>query len=131
MLEKGNEMGTTTGRKRRCGWFDAPSCRYALRINGVSELALMKLDVLDGFEKIKICVGYKKDGITLKEYPFSLEGVTPIYEEFSGFDNTYGKRDFNSLQKEARDYIHALEDILETKIKTISTSPERDDVIRL
>lgn len=131
MLENGNEMGTTTGRKRRCGWFDAPSCKYALRINGVSELALMKLDVLDGFEKIKICVGYKKDGITLKEYPFSLEGVTPVYEEFSGFSETYGKKDFASLSKEARNYIHALEDILETKIKTISTSPERDDVIRL
>lgn len=126
----GGEFGTTTGRARRCGWFDAVACKYAIRLNGVTNLALMKLDVLDGFDKIKVCVGYKKDGKLLESYPFSLEGVEAQYVEFDGFSGTKGVTSFESLPPKARDYILALEQILGTKISTISTSPEREHTIK-
>lgn len=129
MRDNGKEFGTTTGRARRCGWFDAVACKYAIRLNGVNELSIMKLDVLDGFDTIKVCVGYRKDGVDLKEYPFSLEGVEPIYKECRGFSGTQGIRDFEKLPKEAQDYILYLESILEVKISKISTSPDRDDTI--
>ncbi|RDU61708.1 adenylosuccinate synthase [Helicobacter sp. MIT 14-3879] len=125
----GKEFGTTTGRARRCGWFDAVAAKYAIKLNGITKLSIMKLDVLDGFNTIKVCVGYKKNNEMLKSYPFSLDNVEPIYEEFKGFDNSVGIRDFNSLPKGAKDYILALENILKTKITTISTSPDRNDTI--
>ena len=128
--KNGNEFGTTTGRARRCGWFDAVACKYAIRLNGVNELALMKLDVLDGFDKIKVCVGYKIDGKITDKYPFNLDGIEPVYKEFDGFDNTKNIRKFNDLPKKAKDYILALESILNSKISIISTSPNRDDVIK-
>ena len=84
LQEKGGEFGTTTGRARRCGWFDTVACKYAMRLNGVTSLSLMKLDVLDGFDRIKVCVGYKKNGDEIKGFPYSLDGVEPIYREFSG-----------------------------------------------
>lgn len=131
MIKKnGNEFGTTTGRARRCGWFDAIACKYAIKLNGVKELALMKLDVLDGFDKIKVCVGYKIGGEITNKYPFSLENAEPVYEEFSGFNNTKNIRNFNDLPKEAKDYVFALESILNSKISMISTSPNRDDIIK-
>lgn len=130
LFENGKEFGTTTGRVRRCGWFDAVAVKYALRLNGVTNLAIMKLDVLDGFEKIKVCVGYKKDGEILQSYPFSLDGVEPVYREFNGFDKTYGVREFEALPKEAKDYILELEKILGVRISTISTSPDREDTIK-
>lgn len=130
LQKNGGEFGTTTGRARRCGWFDAIACKYAIRLNGVTTLSLMKLDVLDGFDRIKVCVGYRKNGEILKAFPYSLDGVEPIYEEFDGFDGVGGVRDFDKLPKKAQEYIFGLEEILGTKISIISTSPERDDTIK-
>ncbi len=126
----GREFGTTTGRARRCGWFDAVACKYAIRLNGVTQLALMKLDVLDGFETIKVCVGYKKDGKELNNFPYSLDGIEPIYEEFSGFSGVSGVVDFEKLPKTAQDYVLALENILGIKISIISTGADRNHIIK-
>lgn len=130
LQKNGFEFGTTTGRARRCGWFDAVACKYAIRLNGVTSLALMKLDVLSGFDSIKVCIGYKKDGKELTTFPYSLDKVDPIYKEFEGFDDVSGVREFDKLPKKAQEYILGLEQILEIKISIISTSPERDDVIK-
>ena len=135
LQQKGGEFGVTTGRARRCGWFDALAVKYAIRINGITKLALMKLDVLDDFPKIKVCVGYERDGVKVAgcedfAYPFSLENVSPLYEEFEGFSGVRGVREFDKLPQNAKNYILALEKILGTKIAIISTSPDRDDIIR-
>lgn len=129
--EKGHEFGTTTGRKRRCGWIDAIALKYACRINGCNQLALMKLDVLDGFEEVKICTKYSYNGEVIDYMPSDLENVTPIYESFKGWGKTFGVRDFKDLPKEAQDYIQTLEKIINVKISLISTSPERDDIVFL
>ncbi|MDD5372916.1 MAG: adenylosuccinate synthase [Sulfurimonas sp.] len=129
--ENGHEFGTTTGRPRRCGWFDAVACRYASRLNGCDELALMKLDVLDGFREVKVCVAYELDGMQIDYLPENLESVKPIYKSFKGWDKSKGARKFEELPREAQDYIKAIEEITKTKVGIISTSPERDDTIIL
>ena len=134
LQQKGAEFGVTTGRVRRCGWFDAVAARYAIRLNGVSKIAIMKLDVLDDFPKIKVCVGYERDGVRIADceklsYPFNLEGVKPIYKEFEGFSGVGGVREFAKLPKKAQDYILALEGLLGVKIAIVSTSPDRLDTI--
>ncbi len=130
MAEAGHEFGTTTGRKRRCGWFDAVACKYASRLNGCDELALMKLDVLDGFDEIKVCVAYEYNGEEIDYLPQDLENVKPIYKSFEGWDKTAGIREFDALPKAAQEYILAIEKITQTKVGLISTSPEREDTIR-
>jgi adenylosuccinate synthase len=129
MAEAGHEFGTTTGRKRRCGWFDAVACKYASRLNGCDELALMKLDVLDGFDEVKVCVAYDYNGTQIDYLPQDLENVQPIYKTFKGWDKSAGARSFSELPKEAQEYIRAIEEITQTKVGIISTSPERDDTI--
>ena len=129
--ENGHEFGTTTGRPRRCGWFDAVACRYASRLNGRDELALMKLDVLDGFSEVKVCVAYELDGVEINYLPENLDSVKPIYKSFKGWDKSKGARKFEDLPKEAQDYIRSIEEITKTKVGIISTSPERDDTIIL
>lgn len=129
--QNGHEFGTTTGRPRRCGWFDAVACRYASRLNGCDELALMKLDVLDGFSEVKVCVAYELDGREIDYLPQDLESVKPIYKTFKGWDKSKGARRFEELPKEAQEYIKAIEEITKTKVGIISTSPERDDTIIL
>jgi len=129
MAEVGHEFGTTTGRKRRCGWFDAVAARHACRLNGVDQVALMKLDVLDGFETIKVCVGYEFEGKVIDYVPYDLEDVKPVYKEFAGWDKVEGVREFDSLPANAKAYIQALEEMIETKIGIISTSPDRKDTI--
>jgi adenylosuccinate synthase len=129
--EKGHEFGTTTGRARRCGWFDAVACRYASRLNGCDELALMKLDVLDGFSEVKVCVAYDLNGVEIDYLPANLNDVKPIYKSFKGWDKSKGARKFEELPKEAQDYIRVIEEITKTKVGIISTSPERDDTIIL
>jgi adenylosuccinate synthase len=126
---KGHEFGTTTGRPRRCGWFDAVAMRHAVRVNGVDRIALMKLDVLDGFETIKVCTGYEVDGAVVNSVPYDLESATPVYETFAGWDKSEGVREFDALPQTAKDYIVALEKMVGTKIGIISTSPDRDDTI--
>ncbi len=131
LREQGHEFGTTTGRARRCGWFDAVATRYASRLNGCDELALMKLDVLDGFDEVKVCVAYEYNGKTIDYLPVDLENVKPIYKTFKGWDNSAGVRKFEDLPQSAQEYVKLIKEISQTKVSIISTSPERDDTIIL
>ncbi|HED7349441.1 TPA: adenylosuccinate synthase [Campylobacter coli] len=127
----GKEIGVSTGRKRRCGWFDAIAVKYTARLNGLDALSLMKLDVLDGFEKVKICRAYEYKGMEIDYIPSDLENVKPIYEEMDGWDKVFGIKDYDLLPENAKKYIARLEELCGVKIKYISTSPERDDTIIL
>ena len=129
LADKGKEFGTTTGRKRRCGWLDLVATKYACRLNGCDELALMKLDVLDGFKEVKICVKYKKGSKTIDYFPSSSEGFEPVYEILEGWDSSLGIKDFEKLPINAKKYIKKIEEITNVKVAIISTSPERDDTI--
>ncbi len=129
LREQGHEFGTTTGRPRRCGWFDAVAAKYACRLNGCDEMALMKLDVLDGFEKIKVASAYEYEGERIDYVPSDLENVTPIYVEFDGWEKVEGIKRWEDLPVEAKLYIEALEDLTETRIGIVSTSPDRADTI--
>ena len=129
MGEVGKEFGAVTGRKRRCGWFDAVAVRYASRLNGCDKLALMKLDVLDGFDKIKVCVAYNYNGERIDYMPSNMDNVEAIYEEIDGWDSVVGIRKYEDLPINAKKYIEKIEDITNVKVGIISTSPERDDTI--
>ncbi len=129
--KQGHEFGTTTGRARRCGWFDAVATRHAARLNGCDELALMKLDVLDGFSEVKLCVAYELDGKEIDYMPSNLEDVKPVYKTFKGWENSVGARSFDALPKDAQEFVKTIEAISKTKVAIISTSPERDDTIIL
>lgn len=131
--KKGNEFGATTGRPRRCGWFDSVLVRYSVIINGISELAIMKLDVLDELEEIQICTGYKYKGKVYKEFPMDYEklcGVKPVYETVPGWNSsTYGLKKYADLPKNAKNYVTRLEKLLKVGVKYISTGPKRDEII--
>ena len=129
LRKRGHEYGTTTGRPRRCGWFDAVAMKHAVRINGVDRVALMKLDVLDGLDEIKVCTAYRFQGEEIDYVPYDLESVEPIYTVFRGWKKSEGAREFDELPEEARDYIAALEEMIGCKIGIVSTSPEREDTI--
>ena len=129
MADVGKEVGTTTGRGRRCGWFDAIAVKHASRLNGCDQLSLMKLDVLDGFETIKICTAYELDGQIINYMPSDLSNVKPVYEDIKGWDSVVGCRVFEDLPKTAKDYITRIEKLTSTKVGIISTSPEREDTI--
>ncbi|WP_104697436.1 MULTISPECIES: adenylosuccinate synthase [unclassified Helicobacter] len=131
ICQKGHEFGTTTGRKRRCGWLDAVALKYACKINGCTSLALMKLDVLDHFEEVKICTHYELDGQIIDYVPSNMQNIKPIYKTLEGWGDTLGIRDFNLLPAKAQDYIRTLEEIIGVKVSLISTSPQRDDIIFL
>ncbi|PAF53058.1 adenylosuccinate synthase [Helicobacter sp. 13S00482-2] len=131
LREKGKEFGVTTGRARRCGWFDALSVKYACRINGCDEIALMKLDVLDGLDEVKVCVGYKKDNEIIDYTPSDLDGLEPVYKIYKGWDKTSGIKEFAKLPSEAKEYILDIQKLIGVKISIISTSPEREDTIIL
>lgn len=132
--QKGKEFGATTGRPRRCGWFDSVMVRYAVIVNGINELAIMKLDVLDDLETIKICTAYKYKGKKFVEFPKDLEvweKAAPVYEELSGWQQTTcGIREYNKLPKNAKVYLERLEELLKTKIKFISVGSKRKEIIR-
>ncbi len=127
----GREFGTTTGRPRRCGWFDGVACKFASRLNGCDTLSIMKLDVLDGFEEIKVCVAYEVDGVEIDYMPIDLDNVKPVYKTFKGWNKSVGARTLEELPKEAREYLNFLEELTQTKIGMISTSPDRNDTILL
>ncbi|MGG7047503.1 MULTISPECIES: adenylosuccinate synthase [unclassified Campylobacter] len=129
MCEIGKEYGTTTGRRRRTGWFDTVSVRYASRLDGVDKYALMKLDVLDGFESVKICKAYEYKGKVIDYVPTDLENATPIYEELAGWGKTYGIKNYDELPENAKIYIKRIEELTGVKVGIISTSPERSDTI--
>ncbi|MCE6960518.1 adenylosuccinate synthase [Cereibacter sphaeroides] len=131
--ERGREFGTVTGRKRRCGWFDAVLVRQTCATSGVSGIALTKLDVLDGFETLKICVGYDLDGERLDHLPFAADQqarCTPIYEEMEGWqESTAGARSWADLPGAAVKYVRRIEELIQCPVALLSTSPERDDTI--
>ena len=131
--EKGNEFGTVTGRKRRCGWFDAVLVKHAIEVSGIDGMALTKLDVLDGFEKINICTAYELDGKKIDYFPSSSEEqsrIKPIFEEFDGWDTTtFAARLWNDLPAEAVKYVKRIEELTGTPVALLSTSPEREDTI--
>lgn len=126
---KGGEFGTTTGRARRCGWFDAVALKYACNLNGCTQIALMKLDVLDGLEEIKVCTQYEYKGERIDYVPYDYSEVKPIYQTFKGWSQTRGVRSKNDLPQEAQEYIAALEKLVGVRISIISTSPDREDTI--
>ncbi|NBC37443.1 adenylosuccinate synthase [Novosphingobium sp. FSY-8] len=131
--ERGHEFGTVTGRKRRCGWFDAVIVRQSCAISGVTGIALTKLDVLDGFDKVKICTGYRLNGKVLDYFPSHAADqaeVEPIYEEMDGWQGTTaGARSWADLPAQAIKYIQRVQELIETPVALVSTSPEREDTI--
>ncbi len=131
--ERGKEFGVVTGRARRCGWFDAVMVRQALRVGGIHGIALTKLDVLDGFESLKISTGYKLGDQTLQHFPASMAAqaaVEPIYETHDGWaESTRGARSWNDLPAAAVKYVRRLEELIEAPVTMLSTSPEREDTI--
>ena len=130
---RGKEFGTVTSRKRRCGWFDGVLVRQTIKISGINGIALTKLDVLDELDEIKMCVGYEIKGKKIDYLPAAVEDqlqVKPIYKHFKGWNtSTRGVKTFSDLPKKAQEYIKGLENFIETKVASISTSPERKDTI--
>ena len=131
--ERGHEFGTVTGRKRRCGWFDAVMVKQAIMISGISGIALTKLDVLDGFAELKVCTSYKFKEQIINHFPASISGqsqVEPVFETLEGWSEpTYGARSWADLPAPAIKYVRRIEELIETPVSMLSTSPERDDTI--
>jgi adenylosuccinate synthase len=130
---QGREFGATTGRPRRCGWFDEVLAKQAVLVNGITELAVMKLDVLDNLRKIMVCVGYKYKGKVFKKFPYDLDILSkgkPVYKEFSGWLKTIGHiRSYKNLPVNAKVYLNRLEDLLCTKISIVSVGSRREETI--
>ncbi|HEX4571501.1 MAG TPA: adenylosuccinate synthetase, partial [Dongiaceae bacterium] len=131
--ERGREFGTVTGRKRRCGWFDAAMVRQAIKFGGIDGIALTKLDVLDGLPELKICVGYRVKGEEISYMPAGMAAqaaARPIYETMEGWpESTRGARSWINLPATAIKYIRRIEELIEAPVALLSTSPERDDTI--
>jgi adenylosuccinate synthase len=131
--ERGREFGTVTGRKRRCGWFDAVLVRQAVAVGGITGIALTKLDVLDTLETVKVCTGYKLDGKKLDylpPHPADQARVEPVYEEIRGWgESTQGARSWADLPARAIKYVRRIEELIRCPVALVSTSPERDDTI--
>jgi adenylosuccinate synthase len=135
LRDQGGEFGTTTGRERRCGWFDAPIARYATRVNGLTDIFLTKLDVLTGIKEIPVCVAYEVDGKRVEEVPVSqtdFHHAKPIYEIYPGWDEDItGCKKFQDLPKNAQSYVRALEKLSGTRFSAIGVGPERNATIVL
>jgi adenylosuccinate synthase len=135
LIEVGAEYGTTTGRKRRCGWFDAVAARYATRLNTLTELVVTKLDVLSAFPSIKICVAYEYEGERYEEFPPNqtiFNKCTPVFEEFSGWEEDLtGARTLDDLPKEARSYLEAMEGLVNTPVSWASVGAGRDQIVKM
>ena len=133
--ERGNEFGTVTGRRRRCGWFDAVMVRQAVKVGGIDGIALTKLDVLDEFDELKICTGYRYQGRNLDYFPTTAtlqSEIEPIYETIEGWTrSTFGTRSLSQMPAEAIKYIRKIEELIGAPISLLSTSPEREDTILL
>ena len=131
--QKGHEFGTVTGRKRRCGWFDSVLVRQVVKVSGIDGIALTKLDVLDGFKEIKLCIGYELDGKRIDRLPAgqnSQARVKPVYESFEGWTgSTRGARKYADLPAQAVKYVRHIEELIECPVTLLSTSPEREDTI--
>ncbi len=135
LSQRGDEFGATTGRARRCGWLDIALLRRSVLLNSITSLAITKLDVLDGMEKIKICTGYELDGEKISIFPTNLDNFNrcePVYEELLGWsESTRGIRSFDRLPLAAKNYLKRIEELLEIKITLVTTGQERHDVIML
>ncbi|MFC1542904.1 adenylosuccinate synthase, partial [Pseudomonadota bacterium] len=135
MAERGHEFGATTGRPRRTGWFDAVVVQHAVRINGVTGLAITKLDVLDGLTEVKLCVAYEKGGERLDSIPAdctALEACTPVYEMLPGWsENTFGATSLDQLPENAKVLLNRIEEICECPVTMLSTGPDRDHIIHI
>lgn len=132
--EKGFEFGTVTGRPRRCGWFDAVIVRFAARINGLTGIALTKVDTLADMPTVKICTGYKLDGEVIRDFPASIDdlaGCEPIYEEFEGWGDISNVTEYDKLPANVLKYIKRIEELCETRVSVISVGPRRDQTIVL
>jgi adenylosuccinate synthase len=133
LRQRGQEFGATTGRPRRTGWFDAAALKRSIQLNGVSGLCITKLDVLDGVEAVKICVGYKLDGTMSEILPVGaeeLERCHPVYEELPGWmESTVGIKSYDKLPRAARDYLARIESLAGVPVDIISTGPDRDETI--
>ena len=131
----GKEFGATTGRSRRCGWFDAVEAKYSVQINGFTEITLTKLDILDHFPEIKICVGYDRNGVKTKQmskFISNLSQVKPIYKTFNGWNRSLvGISSYKDLPQEAKEYIQFIESFVKAPIRIISIGPGRDEIIHL
>jgi len=131
--EQGHEYGTTTGRPRRCGWFDAVAARFSTRINGFTGVALTRLDVLDTLPRLKICVGYKLDGQTIDYFPSNVAALgrcQPICEELSGWQTPISHiREYEQLPLKAQQYVTKLQELTSCPINLISVGPEREQTI--
>jgi adenylosuccinate synthase len=135
LQERGREFGATTGRPRRCGWFDAVLVRYAAQVNGLTSLAVTKLDVLDGCKELKLCTGYQYKGVVYKDMPADLEVLTdcePVYQRMKGWSaSTTGATTYKQLPAEAKRYLARIEELAECRIDMISTGSKRDETITL
>jgi adenylosuccinate synthase len=135
LREKGGEYGATTGRPRRCGWFDGVVMRHASKVNGLTQLAVTKLDVLDGLDKLEVCVAYEYKGKKIYDFPTDihrLEECKPVYEEMPGWkEDTSKMTDYGQLPQNARKYLEKLSEIASTKISLVSVGAERGQVIRV
>lgn len=130
--DRGDEYGASTGRPRRCGWFDVVSVRHVLMVSGIEKLAMTKFDVLDNIGTVKVCTGYRIDGKQTGNFPPNVDVLgraEPVYEELEGWDKTSGIRDYEELPSSAKAYIRALEKILDTEIGILSTGPDEKDTI--
>ena len=134
LREIGSEFGATTGRARRCGWFDAVAAKYSCMINGLTDIALTKLDILDNFDEIKICIGYMHGQKKLNNYSEAInleDKITPVYKNFKGWNiSLNGIKDYNSLPLECKEYLEFIENFTETKISIISIGPGRNEIIK-
>ncbi|WP_157314622.1 adenylosuccinate synthase [Chitinibacter sp. FCG-7] len=135
LAKRGNEFGSVTGRPRRCGWFDAAALKRSIQINGVSGLCVTKLDVMDGIETIKLCVGYKVNGVETDILPVGADDIAlcePIYEEWAGWtESTFGVKTWDGLPENARKYLQRIAEICEAPIDIVSTGPDREETIVL
>ena len=135
LRDLGKEYGATTGRQRRCGWFDAIEAKYSAQINGFTEITLTKLDILDHFEEIKICTGYECEGQhtdRMSKLISDLSNVKPIYETFYGWNQSIiGIKSYHDLPEKTQQYIQFIADFISVPVKIISTGPGRDEIIQI
>ena len=132
MARVGNEFGSVTGRQRRCGWLDLVALKYAIQVNGVTQLMMMKGDVLSGFKTLKVCTDYNYKGQKISHFPYNIEeeNVTPIYKEFKGWEaDLTGMTTYDELPKELKEYIEFIEKEVEVPIKIVSVGPDRKQTI--
>ena len=135
LAKRGHEFGSVTGRARRCGWFDAAALKHSIQINGITGMCITKLDVMDGMEEVKLCVGYEFEGKQIDILPFGADAVekcVPIYETMAGWsESTFGVTDYNQLPDNAKKYLKRIEEVCGAPIAIISTGPDRDATILL